>query len=78
VTYSDLIEFLNVILPKECEGVVCVTIIEPGLNYYKVEVCCKEDTSLPFKFMLNDKLEKLMRFFGLHFDSLHIKIIYVD
>lgn len=80
-TNTDLINFLNRTLPIECKEVICVTVINRDTysnlsNVYKVEILCSEELDLPLKFKLHRELEKLMLFFGLVFETTHIKIIY--
>jgi len=80
-TNTDLINFLNRTLPIECKEVICITVINREtsfnrLHVYKVEILCSEELDLPLKFKLHRELEKLMIFFGLVFETTHVKIIY--
>jgi hypothetical protein len=80
-TNTDLINFLNRTLPTECKEVICVTVInkETSFNHsyvYKVEILCSQEMDIPLKFKLHRELEKLMVFFGLVFETAHVKIIY--
>jgi hypothetical protein len=80
-TNTDLINFLNRTLPIECKEVICITVINRETSFnrgyvYKVEILCSEILDIPLKFKLHRELEKLMIFFGLVFETTHIKIIY--
>ena len=84
-THSDLIKFLNRVLPQECENVSCVTTIKCNhmksmgvklINSYEVEVLCEKRMDECSQFKLIHTLDSLFRFYGMDNWGIHTKVIY--